>query len=327
MSDSAFRFQIIEEQFGTKSSYKLYDSESGEFVSILPYLGGSINRLALAHENKLIEIIDGYSSPENAKNTLMTTFKGSNLFPFPNRIADGKYVYGGQQFQLPLNFPQENNAIHGLIYDEEFKLLDQEDGEIGCKLLLEYEAEEESEGYPFRYHLKISYRLLENGGFESKIKVTNLMDRSIPVGHGWHPYFRLGNNLVNELQLEFPAEDILKVDERNIPIGESSKYNKFNKLTPIENTILDNCFKLSEENDKAEITIMNKTGTFGYKIWQETGKYKYNFLQVYTPPNRKSIAIEPMTCAPDAFNNTNGLIILAPLESFTASWGISKLQI
>jgi len=71
---------------------------------------------------------------------------------------------------------------------------------------------------------------------------------------------------------------------------------------------------------------MNKTNTAGYRICQETGKYKYNFLQVYTPPHRKSIAIEPMTCAPNAFNNEQGLIILAPFESFSASWGISMVK-
>ena len=67
---------------------------------------------------------------------------------------------------------------------------------------------------------------------------------------------------------------------------------------------------------------LNKDMDFGFTIWQETGKYKYNFLQVYTPPHRKSIAIEPMTCAPDAFNNKDGLIVLGPFESFYAVCGI-----
>lgn len=323
MLNSTFRFQIIEEEFGTKTSYKLYDNESGEYVSVLPCMGGSINGMALSSGDKLVEIIDGYTSYKDAQDNLMTTFKGSNLIPFPNRIADGKYSFQDRNLQLPLNFPQEKNAIHGLLFNTEFKVIDKEDGEIGCKLIIEYTAEE-TEGYPYKYHQKISYSLLENHKFECKIKITNLMDHSIPVGHGWHPYFRLGESLVDNLLLKFPAEEVLDVNSRNIPTGKSKSYKEFNEFKPIQKTVLDNCFSLPTKDEQALISIMDHDGKMGYTIWQETGKYKYNFLQVYTPAHRKSIAIEPMTCAPDAFNNKNGLIILAPLESFSARWGVFK---
>ena len=147
----------------------------------------------------------------------------------------------------------------------------------------------------------------------------------MPVGHGWHPYFRIGDHIIDELLLQFPAEAVLKVDERNIPTGETVAYNKFNQLRQLENTVLDNCFLLPDTDTNAEIIIMNKSKDFGYRIWQETGKYKYNYLQVYTPPERKSIAIEPMTCAPDAFNNQMGTIILAPLEMISATYGITRI--
>ncbi len=57
-------------------------------------------------------------------------------------------------------------------------------------------------------------------------------------------------------------------------------------------------------------------------IWQQTGKWKYNYLQVFIPPSKKSIAVEPMTCAADAFNNKMGLIILNPKKSFSTSCGV-----
>ncbi len=325
MLNSAFRFQIIEEEFGTDSLFKLFDSETREFVSILPCLGGSINQMVLRNNDNLVEIIDGYASYNDAMDHLKTSFKGSNLLPFPNRIAGGKYNFKGQNHHLPINFPQENNAIHGLLYDKKLKVVDQEDGEIGCNLLFDYEAEE-TEGYPFHYHFKVTYRLSENQGFECKVDIMNLMDQSMPVGHGWHPYFRMGNIIIDDLLLQFPAEAVLTTDKRNIPTGESVTYNKFNQLTQLENTVLDNCFVLSDEDANAEIIIMNKSKDFGYKIWQETGKYKYNYLQVYTPTHRKSIAIEPMTCAPDAFNNQMGTIILAPLEMVSATYGIAKIE-
>jgi aldose 1-epimerase len=325
MLNSEFRFKVIQEEFGTIPSYRLLDSDTGEFVTILPSFGGSLHRMALRKDDNLVEILDAYSTEQEMKKTLASSFKGSNLFPFPNRIKEGKYSFGGKAYQFPLNFPQESNAIHGLVFDQPFKVVDHEDGEIGCVLILEYTSDS-SPGYPFKYMLKIIYRLTAESGFECKMKISNMTDQSLPAGHGWHPYFMANTKKIDEVWLQFPATSILAVDDRNIPTGESSEYHEFNTLKQIQNTVLDNCFLLADTDDRAEIILQNKKDNFGYKIWQETGKYKYNFLQVYTPPTRKSIAIEPMTCAPDAFNNQNGLIKLGPLESISATWGISHLE-
>lgn len=322
MRNTDLRFKILEEKLGTILSYKLFDTETGEYVSILPSYGGAINAMALQHEGELVEIINGYDSEESLKETLTSSFRGSNLFPFPNRIKDGKYSFQDTEYQLHVNFPQESNAIHGLVFDTEFKVVDIEDGEIGCTLILEYSSGPE-QGYPFNYLMKIVYRLKEEVGFECRVKVANLMDQSIPIGHGWHPYFVAGSESINQLSLQFPAESILEVDNRNIPTGKSDPYHEFNAMKPIADTELDNCFTLSREEDCANTIVYHKDKGFGYRIWQETGKYKYNFLQVYTPPDRKSIAIEPMTCAPNALNNGDGLIVLGPLESISTNFGIS----
>lgn len=326
MLNSECRFKVVEEEFGTNLSYTLLDSKTGEFVSILPFLGGAINRMTLRHEDELIEILDSYTSEEDIKENLNTSFKGSNLFPFPNRIKDGKYSLGKENFELDMNFPQESNAIHGLVFEEDFKVVDKEDGEIGCILILEFESKPAT-GYPFQYRFKSIYRLKEGEGFECKVKVSNIMDRSIPLGHGWHPYFLVAAEIVNEVAIEFPSTALLEVDEQNIPTGKKREYTVFNTLKPINETILDNCFEVKgDKRDIAETTLFNHEKGFGYTIWQETGKYKYNYLQIYTPPHRKSIAIEPMTCAPNAFNNEQGLIILGPFESVNTSFGIKHMS-
>lgn len=325
MDYSELRFKIVEEKLGTIPSYKLLDTETGEYVSVLPSIGGAINAMALNNKGELVEIMKGYTSEESLKETLETSFRGSNLFPFPNRIRDGKYSFKDIDYQLDVNFPDESNAIHGLVYKTPFRIVDKEDGEIGCTLILEYRSEP-SPGYPFQYLFKIIYKLKEFEGFECKIKVANMTDQSIPVGHGWHPYFLADSDKVDELSLQFPAESMLEVDERNIPTGVETPYKVFQELKPVADTGLDNCFQLAQEDVFAEIVVHNPAAGFGYRIWQETGKYKYNFVQIYTPPDRKSIAIEPMTCAPDAFNNEKGLIVLGPLENFQALWGISHLS-
>jgi aldose 1-epimerase len=323
MNNPKHRFQIIEEKFGAYSSIKLTDTQTGEYAIILPYLGGTINNLALNHNGALIQILDGYTSDTDANANLNSSFKGSNLFPFPNRIKGGKYEFNGKSYQLYINFPDENNAIHGLVFDHEFSVVHFESGDQLCLLTLKYIPEKKPEGYPFNYSLEIIYRWSAKTKFNCTSKVTNLSSTEIPVGIGWHPYFKGGTEKVDELMLQFPAKEVLEVDQKMIPTGKSQAYATFNQLKQIAGTRLDHCFVLKTENSPVEIIIRNPKSGFGYKIWMETGKNKYNYLQIYTPLSRKSIAIEPMTCIPDAFNNKTGLNVLGAGKSTSVSWGIT----
>jgi aldose 1-epimerase len=326
MNNLKHRFQVIEEKFGAYSSFKLTDSETGEYASILPYLGGTINGISLKHKNSIVNITDGYLTPEEAEKTLFSSFKGSNLFPFPNRIDGGKYNHLDKSYELPITFPNENNAIHGLVLDQKFEIISKEDGDVTCSLVILYSPKNLPEGYPFNYTLEVEYRWVKYALFECISKVTNHSQVKIPIGIGWHPYFKAEVPSVDNLWVQFPSEKLLEVNDRQIPTGKSKDYANFNQLTQLSDTKFDSCFTLKQDHAPAEIIIYNKSENFGYKIWQETGINKYNFLQVYTPPDRKTIAIEPMTCAPDAFNNKQGLITLEPGKSVSVKWGVSPLN-
>ena len=47
----------------------------------------------------------------------------------------------------------------------------------------------------------------------------------------------------------------------------------------------------------------------------------FRFIRVYT--SDRGIAVEPMTCAPDAFNSGDGLLALVPGGSFSGRWGLN----
>jgi aldose 1-epimerase len=324
MSDTNCRFVITKEKFGTYSLYRLQDNKTGEYVTILPEFGGSVNSLVLKQNEELLNIIDGYHSVEDITKNLITSFKGSNLYPFPNRIEGGKYAFKGHTYHLICNFPQENNAIHGLVYDKVFELISKEDGDFACNLILRHITTETISGYPFENMIEIHYKWDEQNQFECTTKITNLSDGSMPVGQGWHPYYTAGNVSVDELYIQFPSKEILDLNEKGIPTGKKSLYKNFNSLSQLGKTNFDSCFVLDSESENAEITIENRKENITYKIWQQTGINKYNYLQVYTPPSRTSIAIEPMTCAPNAFNTGDGLIVLAPQERISFVWGIKR---
>ncbi len=317
------RFNIRKEKFGPHILFKLLDTSSGEYAAIFPFLGGSLNSLVLKSNIGLIDVVDGYVSIEDIEKNLGSSFKGCSLFPFPNRIKDGAYHFAEKLHHLPINFPDEHNAIHGLVYDKKFTFTKKQCGDNECSLTIQYISPEKLQGYPFRFVMDQEYQLCRNQGFKCTTKITNISDAPIPLGHGWHPYFKAGTDFIDALSLEFPATSLLDVDHKNIPTGKTSEFHRFSQLKKIGNSHFDSCFTLDTSKVKATVILANRQKNFQLKIWQETGKNRYNFLQIYTPPCRTSIAIEPMTCAPDVFNNGNGIIVLQPSDSHSLSWGVS----
>ena len=323
MTRPTARFQVLREPFGAESGFRLTDTRTGEYALVLPFAGGAINRLALRSGNKLVEILDGYASTRDMQKTLATSFKGCSLFPFPNRVSGGTYSFDSKRYQLIKNFPQEDNAIHGLVFDKTFELVQHRHGEQECHLKLGYSPLCCDPGYPFSYRLDYEYRLSADEGFSCTTGITNKSDTAIPVGLGWHPYFSLEASSINELLLHFPAKELIEVDSRKIPTGRSRDGDDFGQPKLLGSTVLDSCFRLDCSGKQAEIRLSNRQNKMSLVIWMETGAEKYNFLQLYTPPARRSIAIEPMSCAPDAFNSGDGLIRLLPGRSIVMAWGVS----
>lgn len=316
------RFQIYRHPFGTHLRYELIDTATGESVSILPFQGGTITSLRVQSGTDLIETIDGYVSFEDVQKSLESSFKGSNLFPFPNRVAGGSYMFRGEKYQLPVNFPHENNAIHGLVYNKPFTVTQPSEGGTRCSIVLSFDSDCQEEGYPFSFNLSHEYSFDLHEGFCCTTRIRNNSDRDMPAGHGWHPYFTAGAETIDQLMLSFPAREMLEVDTANIPTGPTVAYNDFASPVPVAGKNLDSCFLLEDASKRANILLVNTKLNLKLRLWQEMGQGKYNYLQVYTPPHRNSIAIEPMTCAPDALNNGNGLLTIAPNKTATVSWGI-----
>lgn len=322
---SKSRFQVLTDKFGSYSIIQLKDTETGEYVSILPEIGGTIVDMVLDFNGNLKSIIDGYKSESDLKEIHESSYKSSKLFPFPNRIKDGHYSFDGTVYELKINEKPRNNAIHGLVHNKSFSLVDQKDGDTSASIILKYSYNADDTGFPFAYEFDIEYKWTKYIKFSCKTTIKNTGSKVFPYGDGWHPYFKT-DDIVDNLYFQFPAVKSFKTDNRSIPTGKTTPYSEFNQLSLIGDTVFDTCFELNTEDSKAEIVIFNKKANFGYKIWQEIGFEKYNYLQIYTPDHRQSIAIEPMTCIPDAFNNGTGLIELAPGTANEISWGVGNVN-
>lgn len=283
-------------------------------VTVLPKYGGMINSMIIGPSDHKTNIIYGYDDLSEIPKLIHEDFRSTKLSPFPNRVNNGKYNFENNDHQLDINFLNEGHAIHGLLYDKEFSICYQTNNQLE----LEYRYDGKFKGYPFPYLIKLAYHLIGNE-LRCTTFIKNIGSKTIPIGDGFHPYFRM-NQKIDGISLQLPPVNLIEVDDRMIPNCGRSDYSNFKVLTPIGKTELDSCFEIKNTNNI--VTSVLKSDTLQLELWQETGTNKYNYIQVYIPQSRDCIAWEPMTCPPDAFNNGINLIKLQPIQEIKLSFGI-----
>jgi aldose 1-epimerase len=306
------------EPFGSFEKHTIAN-ELGDAFMVIPAFGANLLDLQFGG----ISVLEGYQTPEKLAENAWS--KNIVLFPFPNRIKDGKYTHDGKSYQFPINNADTGNAIHGFSNNVKMDVNNVETNENEGKLTCTYTHDGSHEGYPFRFSFNISL-ILRGSNLDIDMAITNKDSTTIPIGLGWHPYFRLSEKS-DDTFLQMPDCQLVEIDERMIPTGEKSDFKDFQTLTQIKDGFLDNGFYIKNQTQNAEVILSSSLGTL--TCWQETGAGKWNFVQVFTPPHRMSIAIEPMTCNVDAFNNKDGLAILQPNEVLQGRFGVSfaKAQI
>lgn len=294
---------------------RLINDLTGEYLEVLTDFGAGLNDLQIQDKNnQLTSVIDGYRSESEIINDHNTSFKGSKLSPFPNRIPDGVYEFEGTKYQLPITEVGANNNLHALLHNQTFQILDQEESATQAVLKLGYEYKGEEKGYPFLYSLRLTYTFGLDG-ILINTEIENLSDTSIPMGDGWHPYFKFDD--LNTVQLQMGSAKRMSSNFGNT----LNSHHGFEQSRTINEDTLDDCFQVNgEENFSIQLEDAN-TG-LAVEIWQDSAKNEYNYFQIYTPPSRKTLAIEPVTCMPNAFNTGEGLIILEPKQVVSMSFGI-----
>ena len=311
-------FRIEDEKFGKFTRVNLVNTTSKEHVSVIPGFGANVNEIVLSKKSLSYSILDGAKNySELIKNEW---YKGAKLIPFPNRIRDGMYRFKGKSYKLPINFRSQKHAIHGLLYNQKFTVKDRSLSKGSSSITLEYLYLGGTSGYPFKFKVQIKYAL-NRDGFECSTIIRNEHSTSIPIGDGWHPYFKLKGKLTDML-LRIPSTQQVEVDSRTIPTGELKPYEKFSSLSKIGDEKIDAGFQLRKGKGVAKTELLDQEDDLKVTVWQETGEMKYNYVQVFIPPSRKSIAIEPMTCNINAFNNGEGLITLDAKSTFTGTYGV-----
>jgi aldose 1-epimerase len=258
-------------------------------------------------------VLDGYGEQE-----LCRSGRGQVLIPWPNRIADGRYQFEGQALQLALDEPDRGNAIHGLVRWSSWVIVEREPDRVLLEHLLHPQP-----GFPFMLALRLEY-VLADDGLTVGTWATNVGAEICPYGAGAHPYLAVHASRVNELTLQVPARTVLDADERGLPVGAQRVEGKeldFRVPKQVGEQRLDHCFTDLERDDDGRARVRLGNGT---TLWANES---YKYLMVFTGDGlpdveRRSIAVEPMTCPPNAFRSGDGLIRLEPGETHLGLWGI-----
>ncbi|HLK27152.1 MAG TPA: aldose 1-epimerase [Puia sp.] len=288
----------------------LMDEETKTSVVVLPACGAMLHAFSFQTGKDSFNIIDNYKSMDEFRNTVYGSHKSSKLSPFVCRIKEGKYQFDNNEFEFANKF-QDGSAIHGLLVKKQFEVIKEEATETSASVTMKYDYQKDDAAYPFNYTCEVKYQLGKNNMLTVETTVMNTGKESVPIADGWHPYFTLGAK-IDDCELSFQAKQMLEFDEKLIPTGRLISNTKFIKHEKIEDTFLDNCFLLDELNGKPACSLRNPANGLGLLFFAEK---QYPYLQIYTPPHRKNIAIENLSAAPDCFNNKMGLIILEPQQS------------
>lgn len=265
------------------------------------------------------QILDGYHRDE-----MSPSGRGQMLIPWPNRVQDGSYEFDGRRHQLALDDVDEADAIHGLVRWSAWSVAVREPERVVMEHVLH-----PSPGYPFTLALSIEHRL-SDAGLRVQTTATNAGAQPCPYGVGAHPYLTLGTEAVDTAVLRAPGATVLRSNDRGIPIAsasvEGTDYD-FRAGRPIGTTRLDHAFTnlVRDDDGLARVHLSNPDNGRTITLWVDEA---HPYLMLFTGDplpdvDRRALAVEPMTCPPNAFRTGEGVIRLEPGASFTSAWGIA----
>jgi len=297
-----------------------YTIDHGGYSATIASVGASLRELTWHGRDLVVPF---------AADEVRPGYRGAVLAPWPNRVVDGTYTFDGVDYQLPLTEPSRSHALHGLVCWADWSLEARTADSVTLRTTIV-----PSDGYPHRVALLVSYSLADDG-LTSTVTAENLGASTAPYGTGPHPYLVAGPGAVDDWTLEVPAASYLTVTPdrlspiTTVPVETTPEFD-FRIPRPIGDTFIDHAFTAiaREADGSAGVVLTSPAGTgvrmsFGAEL---------PWLQVHTAdrpaPERSRIglAVEPMTCPPDAFSTGEDLVRLAPGASHSAAWTIAATE-
>jgi aldose 1-epimerase len=287
--------------------------------------GASLRRYFVVDESgQDIDIVWGYSGGSEKRGG-----QGDVLIPFPGRIGDGRYVFDGQFLKLECNDKEGPNAIHGFVRNLPWHMQEAHSNKVTFEINLDDDTYA-GRGYPFSLAIGVMYDLGVSG-LTCTFTVKNVGQQAAPVGVGFHPYFTVGTSLVDEAEVQIPGTAYLEFNERLVPTGTILSVSgtpwDCRRFREIGRRRFNHCY-VQLERDAQGMATASLRHTAGGRAIDITMDPAFSAVVVYSgdaiaDAPRAALAIEPMTCASDAFNHPDwGLKQLVPGEIFSGRYHV-----
>jgi len=299
----------------TPPSGRQFELCRGEQRAVVVEVGGGIREYVVGER----PVLESYALQQTCDGA-----HGAPLVPWPNRLAEGRYRFAGAEHQLALDEPQKGNAIHGLLRWRPWSEL-----ERGVDRVVLGERLLPMPGYPFAVEVSIAYELGEEG-LAVSTTARNIGAVECPFGAGQHPYLSPGDGAIDGCTLHLDATTRLINDEHHqVPVGREpvagTPYD-YRSPKPIGAQQLDDAFTdLGRDTTGLARVRLGCPDGASVELWADE---RYAFLEVFSGDTlapqrrRRALAVEPMSCAPNAFRSGDGLVRLAPEEELTMRWGV-----
>jgi len=305
-------------KFGHLEAVKLENLETGEYLLVVPQYGANLYDLVLQKNGKSYSVIKGFWDAE-----CMEIHHGhytAHLFPFAGRIPDGSFIYNDKEHVFEITDDLYNCALHGFLYNQPMELVEQIASDDIGKLTFAMSTKNVHDGYPYDVVIKITYTLDESG-FTCKTQFQNNGEDTSPFSYGVHPYYRIGSK-IDDLEIKIQSSKETILNDRLVPSGTTKENSDFLEFKSIKEIDFDNGFVLPQSDGVVTTQLRNNHENATLNIWQETGKNKFNFLQIYTPPYRDCIAIEPLCGNLNSLTSGDQLVELKAGETIDMKWGV-----
>lgn len=311
----------IEDPVFQEEAFVLRDRSFGSSALVIPGLGNNLmSFVAALPDARQLEVILG--APPGATADSAWRWGNPILFPFPNRVRNARYSFGGREYRLDVNMAQGHH-LHGLVcylpWHVDEALAEEEGAVIRCSIRPE-DHPDVLRQYPFPSMLKVTY-ILAGNVLRCEAEVLNEGRTSMPMGFGLHPYLRvpLGpGGRRRECLILVPAKRVWQLDAEKLPTGRQEPVPPdldFRKPRPLEDIYLDHSYTdLTWEEDRCTCRLIDPVAQV--EVVEQFGP-EFPELVVLAPSDRSTVSFEPYSCVTDAINLAaqrpdTGLVILDP---------------
>lgn len=305
-----------------------YTITAGDYEATIASVGATVRTLTYRGRDLVVPFEPDIVRP---------AFRGATLAPWPNRIVDGRYVFRGRSYEVALTEPGRGQALHGLASWLDFTLVETAESWVTLGATIEPQ-----QGYPWRIRVETTFAIGADG-LTQRVKATNLSHDFAPWGTGPHPYL-VAPGALDDWTFTLPASQVLTVTpDRLSPVGlqsvtaDAERFD-FREPRTLGAVMIDHAYTdlVRDRDGLVTARVTDAQGSGASITWDS----RCPWVQIHTadqpggpeaPGHRAGLAVEPMTCAPDAFNDESypfdtGLAVIAPGDAHKASWRISALS-